>query len=162
MPGPARQRGVLGDRAIALLVLLINIGRKRGRIFYSLDSLAKIFGRNKETIIELMKRLIKEGFVTKHRRSKLIGTPMGQRRVQDSNAYEVHMPRAGVGAASIIDAAASESDNPTVSSPSSNQFNKANLALGDKPDRWWSAEPYRMADGTYPIGKDGASRRAWQ
>jgi hypothetical protein len=45
--------------------------------------------------------LVHEGFVTRHRRSKLIRTPQGERRVQDSNAYEVHLPGENVGAARI-------------------------------------------------------------
>ena len=44
------------------------------------------------TNIALPGRLIDEGFVTRHRRSKLVRTPQGERRVQDPNAYEVHMP----------------------------------------------------------------------
>jgi len=36
--------------------------------------------------------LIDEGFVTRHRRSKLVRTPKGERRVQDPNAYEVNCP----------------------------------------------------------------------
>ena len=65
----------------------------------------------------LLKRLIKHRFVTKHRRSKMIGTPQGDRRVQDSNAYEVHMPNAGLAVVPLVadKVAASGSDNPDVS-----------------------------------------------
>jgi hypothetical protein len=96
-------RGVLGDLSIALLVVLMNFGRKYGRIFPDYDTLAAMLRKGSaETVIEAMKRLIDCGFVTKHRRSKLIGTPQGKRRVQDSNAYEVHMPDAGLAIVPLV------------------------------------------------------------
>ena len=47
----------------------------------------------------------------------MIGTPQGDRRVQDSNAYEVHMPNAGLAVVPLVadKVAASGSDNPDVS-----------------------------------------------
>jgi hypothetical protein len=139
--------GVLGDRAIELLRLLMNIGRKRGRIFYDYDSLAAMFGKHRETVMTLMKRLIREGFVTKHRRSKIITTAQGPRRVQNSNAYEVHLPRSGIGAASIVSLGTSESNNPVVSVSSTGTTPNDRLASGGA-ERFWLAEPYRMPDGT--------------
>ena len=97
-----------------------------------------------ETIVEAMKRLITHGFVTKHRRSKLIGTPQGDRRVQDSNAYEVHMP--GHGLAVLMDRA-SGSDNPGVS-VSRPGIKNATIAQRPEDGRWWMADPWRMADGS--------------
>jgi hypothetical protein len=79
-------------------------------------TLAAMLRKDPETIIEAMKRLIACGFVTKHRRSKMIGTPQGERRVQDSNCYEVHMPDAGLVVVPLVadKVAASGSDNPGV------------------------------------------------
>jgi hypothetical protein len=132
-----QHRGVLGDLSIALLVALMNFGRKYGRIFPDYDTLAAMLRKSPETIIEAMKRLIECGFVTKHRRSKMIGTAQGDRRVQDSNAYEVHMPNAVV-------SQTSGSDNPAVSDLQ-HSFNKKD---NDKDERFWLAEPWRMADGS--------------
>jgi len=141
-----QHRGVLGDLSIALLAALMNFGRKYGRIFPDYDTLAAMLRKNPETIVSSMKRLITHGFVTKHRRSKLIGTPQGQRRVQDSNAYEVHMPGQGLALLPVV-AVASGSDNPGVSDLQIRSTN-ANLAQRPKEDRWWLAEPWRMADGS--------------
>jgi hypothetical protein len=91
-----QRRGVLGDLGIALLQLLLNLGRKYGKIFQDYGTLAVLLRKDPEAVVEAMKRLIAHGFVTKHRRSKLIGTPQGQRRVQDSNARGPHA-RAGTG-----------------------------------------------------------------
>ena len=140
-----QHRGVLGDLCLALLELLLNFGRKYGRIFPDYDTLAALLRKSPETVVEAMKRLIGCGFVTKHRRSKLIGTPQGQRRVQDSNCYEVHMPSAGLATVPIV--AASGSDNSGVS-VSTARVDNANLAQPPKEERWWLAEPYRMADGS--------------
>ena len=105
---------MLGDLSIALLLALLNFGRKYGRIFPDYDTLAAMLRKNPETVVEAMKRLIQHGFVTKHRRSKLIGTPQGQRRVQDSNAYEIHEPNAGLAVVPLVadKVTASGSDNP--------------------------------------------------
>lgn len=136
--------GVLGDRAIELLRLLMNFGRKYGQIFPDYDTLARTFGKCKQTMITLMKRLIREGFVTKHRRSKMITTEIGARRVQNSNAYEVHLPRQGVGAASIPQLCrTSESNNSPVSVSRTDSKNRELV----QADRFWLAEPYRTPRG---------------
>jgi hypothetical protein len=141
-----QHRGVLGDLGIALLVALMNFGRKYGRIFPDYDTLAAMLRKNPETIVEAMKRLIQHGFVTKHRRSKMVGTPQGDRRVQDSNAYEVHMPDAGLATVPIV-AVASGSEIPSVSSSTPRPHTTSEIAEPQK-DRWWLAEPWRMADGS--------------
>ena len=148
-----QHRGVLGDVSIALLWLLLSFSRKHGRIFPDYETLAALLRKDKGTVIEAMKRLIgdpgrpRSGFVTKHRRSKLIGTPQGQRRVQDSNCYEVHMPGEGLAMLPLVVAKASglEKSDVSVSTP---QVDNANLAQRPEEDRWWMAEPYRMADGS--------------
>jgi Helix-turn-helix domain len=144
-----QHRGVLGDLSIALLAALMNFGRKYGQIFPDYDTLAAILRKDPETIVEAMKRLIQHRFVTKHRRSKLIGTPQGQRRVQDSNAYEIHEPTAGLAVVPIVadKVAASGSDNSVVSDLQHRDRHE-NLAQRPKEERFWLAEPWRMADGS--------------
>jgi hypothetical protein len=144
-----QHRGVLGDLSIALLAALLNFGRKYGRIFPDYATLAAMLRKSPETVIEAMKRLIRHGFVTRHRRSKLIGTPQGERRVQDSNAYEVHEPNAGLASVPVVadKVAASGSDNPAVSDLQHRDRHE-NLAGPPKEDRFWLAEPWRMANGS--------------
>jgi hypothetical protein len=142
-----QRRGVLGDLSIALLWALLNFGRKYGRIYPDYDTLAAMLRKDTEAVIEAMKRLIQHGFVTKHRRSKLIGTPQGRRRVQDSNAYEVHMPETGLAMLPVVVAKASGSEKTDVSDL---QTGDQNARLSQRPEdgRWWMAEPWRMADGS--------------
>lgn len=142
-----QHRGVLGDLSIALLVALMNFGRKYGQIFPDYGTLAAMLRRDKETIVEAMKRLVSCGFVTKHRRSKLIGTPQGVRRVQDSNAYEVHMPEAGLAMVPLVADQASGSDIPAVPDLQ-DRARTENLVPQPQDGRFWLAEPWRMADGS--------------
>lgn len=142
-----QHRGVLGDLALGLLELLMNFGRKYGQIFPDYDTLASQLRKDPEAVVEAMKRLVLHGFVTKHRRSKFITTPMGKRRVQDSNAYEVHMPAAGLAIVPLITRQSSSSENPSVSALQQ-EIKKDNLAERPESDRFWLTDPWRMADGT--------------
>jgi hypothetical protein len=148
-----QRRGKLGDLSIALLWLLLSFSRKYGRIYPCYDALAGMLRKDKEAVIEAMKRLIgdpnkpRSGFVTKHRRSKLISTPQGDRRVQDSNAYEIHLPEEGLAVLPLVAAKASESEKPYVSELTPSHVQDASLPQPEK-DRWWLAEPWRMADGS--------------
>jgi hypothetical protein len=142
-----QRRGVLGDLSIALLWALMNWSRKYGKIYPCYRTLAAMLRKDPEAVIEAMKRLITHGFVTKHRRTKLISTPQGQRRVQDSNAYEVHMPQEGLAVLPIVAAKSSGSDETNVSVLQPSHVQKSEVAQPQK-DRWWLADPWRMADGS--------------
>jgi hypothetical protein len=141
--GRYQHRGKLGDLGIDLLRVLTNLGRKHGRIFPSYETLAYALRKNPETVVEAMKRLIAAGFVTKHRRSKKIGTPQGERRVQDSNAYELHMPGQESATSAPLIARASGSENPSVPERSG-QDSKTKPC----PERWWLADPLEMGNGS--------------
>lgn len=139
-----QHRGVLGDLGIDLVKLLMNVSRKHGRIFPTYATLALMLRKDVETVVEAMKRLIDCDFVTKHRRSKVVGTAQGDRRRQDSNAYEVHMPNEGLAVVPLITAQASGSENPGVSYLKNHHQNEEK----PKDDRFWLTEPWRMADGS--------------
>lgn len=90
--------GALGRAAITLLrVLMYVVKKSSGKLFPSYDHLARLCRMSRRTVIEAMGVLERMGFVTVHRRIKRIRTPLGLRVVQDSNAYEYHMPK-GLGA----------------------------------------------------------------
>jgi hypothetical protein len=46
-----QHRGVLGDLSIALLVALLNLAKKHGRIFPCYGTLAHLMRKDKETVI---------------------------------------------------------------------------------------------------------------
>jgi hypothetical protein len=55
--------------------------RKHGKIYPCYRTPAHMLRKDPETIVEAMKRLIRHGWATKHRWSKIIKTPNGDRRV---------------------------------------------------------------------------------
>jgi hypothetical protein len=142
--------GAIGDIGIQLLQLLLSFSRKYGRIFPRYDRLAAMLRKDRGTVIAAMKRLINAGFVTKHRRSKLIDTPdYGSRRVQDSNAYEVHMPQPGLGIAGLVQLTAPESNKSTVSSQAAAPKSAETIKPAENLDLWWMPPPYQTAGGDW-------------
>jgi hypothetical protein len=95
------------------------------------------------------------GFVTVHKRIKRIQTPLGARVVQDSNAYEFHFPKTGLGALAmaVFCGRSSESKNSDASStsykPSRDRVRgEAEKGLaGKEADRWWLHEPLQTGNG---------------
>jgi hypothetical protein len=88
------------------------------------------------------------GFVTKHRRSKIIKTANGDRRVQDSNAYEVHTPTGGLASVPAVArkvSPSSGSENPSVSErPDSDS---KDLPSGTKSNAGGYLRPVEQATG---------------
>jgi hypothetical protein len=95
------------------------------------------------TIVSALGRLVHEGFVTRHRRSKLIRTPQGERRVQESNAYGVHLPGENVGAARIPGLLSPlESDLKNSGVPAQKADSKQERSNpGDAEGRFWLSDP---------------------
>jgi hypothetical protein len=142
-----QHRGKLGDLGIDLLRTLLNMGRKRGRIYPALETLARCLRKDVSTIIEAMKRLIAAGFLTKHRRSIVVETPQGKRRRQDNNAYEVHLPADGCAANALLLMPVSDLKNSNVSSDTAAQDTKSAFAA-PADGRFWLAEPLQMGNGS--------------
>jgi hypothetical protein len=142
-----QHRGKIGDVGLSLLRVLMSLGRKHGRLFPSYETLAYALRKNPETVVEAMKRLIDAGLVTKHRRSKRIGTPQGERRVQDSNAYEIHLPGRESASSAPLIALASGSENPSVPLREAAQDQPEHLAA-PSDGRFWLADPLKMGNGS--------------
>ena len=91
--------GSLGPVAIEVLrTLLFVIKKVDGRLYPSYEALAKLSRKSKQAVVTAIKVLELMGFLTVHRRAKRVQTPIGIRVVQDSNAYEFHLPSKGLGA----------------------------------------------------------------
>jgi hypothetical protein len=94
--------GCLGRNALIVLrVLMFVVKKSRGRLFPSYDHLALLCRLSRRAVVEAVKRLAFWGFLTVHRRCKRVGTAFGARVVQDSNAYEYHLPSKGWGALAV-------------------------------------------------------------
>lgn len=85
--------GQIGRSAITLLrVLLFVVKKTKGRLCPSYDHLARLCRLSRRAVVNAMQTLKRMGFVTIHRRCQRVRLPLGIRVVQDSNAYEYHMP----------------------------------------------------------------------
>ena len=90
--------GALGRSALELLrTLLFVVSKGEGKLYPSLDELARLARMSRQTVISAIERLKSLGFITVHRRIKRIRTSLGLRVVQDSNAYVYDLPT-GLGA----------------------------------------------------------------
>jgi hypothetical protein len=138
-------RGDLGMLSIELLKVLIWFGRKHGRIF---PSLAHTLRKCEDTIASALGRLIVQRFVTKHRRSRLIRTPQGERRVQDSNCYEVHMPEDAAGIPGLLPPFASDPKNSGVPVQKADGEEARSNPDGAE-DRFWLSDPHQRPDGSW-------------
>ncbi|MFY9955027.1 helix-turn-helix domain-containing protein [Bradyrhizobium sp.] len=100
---PCRKKGkhggTLGRAAMEVLrTMLFVIKKIDGKLFPSIETLAILCRMSKQTVVTALKVLEQMGFLTVHKRNKRIQTPLGVRLVQDSDAYEFHFPKTGLGA----------------------------------------------------------------
>jgi hypothetical protein len=148
--------GTLGTVAIELLrTILFVIKKHEGRLYPSYETLALLTRRSRRAIVAAMKVLERMGFVTIHRRIKRIQTAIGPRVVQDSNAYQFHLPRKGLGtlAMSVFCPPSSECSKrtatKTLDTTDTLAKKKDDEASGQpmKEDRWWLHEPLATGSG---------------
>lgn len=91
--------GELGRAGLRVLeALLFDIPKRDDCLFPSLETIAAYARASVPTVVKAIKRLVLAGFLTVHRRCKVIRSILaGWRVVQDSNAYVPHPPT-GLGA----------------------------------------------------------------
>jgi hypothetical protein len=148
--------GSIGAVGLEVLrTLLFVIKKVDGRLYPSLEAMAKLSRKSKQAVVTAIKVLERMGFITVHRRVKRIQTPYGVRVVQDSNAYEFHLPVGGLGALAMavfcprpsestkLDAIKHKGENPKES-----ELGKTVKGLSrEEIDRWWLAEPLQTGNG---------------
>jgi hypothetical protein len=147
--------GTLGVVALDLLrTLLFIIKKQDGKLYPSYEALAMLTRKSRQAIITAMQVLERMGFVTVHRRIKRVMTPLGPKMVQDSNAYEFHLPVRGLGqlAMSIFCPPSSEYSKSAARSLNRQQQEESKANKGqpiEKVDRWWLLEPLPTGNGGY-------------
>ncbi len=155
--------GTLGAVAIELLrTLLFIIKKQNGKLYPSYEALAMLTRKSRQAIITAMQVLERMGFVTAHRRVKRVMTPLGPKLVQDSNAYEFHLPMRGLGklAMSIFCRPSSEYSKSAARSLDRQQQDESRATIidrdrGEAPkgqptkeaDRWWLHDPLPTGNG---------------
>jgi hypothetical protein len=152
--------GTLGRAALEVLrALLFVIKKIGGKLFPSIETLAMLCRMSKQTVITALKVLERMGFITAHKRIKRIQTPLGARVVQDSNAYEFHFPKTGLGklAMAVFCGRSSESNKSDAMSTSYKPGEETNIDqdpedaergfAGKEADRWWLHAPLQTGNG---------------
>jgi hypothetical protein len=147
--GKGRRNGTIGKVGLELMrSILFRLDKSdAGKVYPSYETLAELTQYCQRAIIYAMKRLEQFGFVTIHRRCKWIETPYGRRLVQDSNAYEYHRPKTGIGKLAMAMLTSQSSDctgSRGVETPGSTNNAKEKVA---PEERWWLVEPIPLGDG---------------
>jgi hypothetical protein len=150
--GKGRRNGAIGKVGLELLrTILFRLDKSdAGKVYPSYETLAELTQYGQRAIIYAMKRLERFGFVTIHRRCKWIETPYGRRLVQDSNAYEYHRPKTGIGKLAMAMLTSRSSDCTGirgVKTPGITHDAKENVATEAREGRWWLVEPIPLGDG---------------
>jgi hypothetical protein len=148
--------GLTGTVGLEVLrTLLFVIKKVDGRLYPSLEAIAKLSRKSKQAVVTAIKLLERMGFITVHRRVKRIRTPHGVRVVQDSNAYEFHLPVAGLGALAMAVFCSRPSESTKLDAIKHKDQNGRESELGKtvkglsrkEIDRWWLAEPLQTGNG---------------
>lgn len=148
--------GSIGAVGLEVLrTLLFVIKKIDGRLYPSLEAMAKLSRKSKQAVVTAIKVLERMGFITVHRRVKRIQTPYGVRVVQDSNAYEFHLPGGGLGALAMAVFCPRSSESTKLDAIKHKGENRKESELGktvkglsrEEIDRWWLAEPLQTGNG---------------
>jgi hypothetical protein len=95
--GRGKHRGLMSRCAEEVFKALIYLAGKYQRIFPSIKGLAYLARCCPQSVSDALNQLEALGIVTRHRRLKRVMTPLGFKTVQNTNAYEVHPPKTGLG-----------------------------------------------------------------
>jgi hypothetical protein len=158
-----KRGGTLGTVAIELLrTMLFVIKKHNGQLYPSYETLAILSRKSRRAIVTAMKVLERMGFVTIHKRIKRIQTAIGPRVVQESNCYQFHLPKKGLGALAMsvfcppssecTKSTATKTGHTTGSSTDGakpDEHVRGGTASGQpmKEDRWWLHEPLATGSG---------------
>jgi hypothetical protein len=152
--GKRRRNGQLGWVALELLrTILFRLNKTDdGKVYPSYETLAELTRYCQRAIYYAMKKLEQFGFVTIHRRCKWQETRYGRRCVQDSNAYEYHRPKTGIGKLAMAVFVPKSSDCMGIREeqlPSTNEKRFVDDQNSDVGARFWLVEPIPLGDGGY-------------
>jgi hypothetical protein len=92
-----KHRGLLSRCAEDVFKALVYLAGKHRRLFPSIKGLAYLARCCPQSVHDALNQLEALGIVTRHRRLKRVTTPLGFKTVQNTNAYELHPPKTGLG-----------------------------------------------------------------
>jgi hypothetical protein len=148
--GRYQRNGQFGKVATELMrTILFRLNKSdSGKVYPTYEVLAELTRYCQRAIIYAMAKLVEFGFITLHRRCKWMETRYGRRLVQDSNCYEYHLPKTGLGMLAMAvfapdrsDCMGIREDKLTDPAPKGQQT--------DAGTRLWQIEPQPFGDGSY-------------
>jgi hypothetical protein len=95
--GRGKHRGLVSRCAEEVFKALLYLAGKYQRLFPSIKGLAYLARCCPQSVSDALNQLEALGLVTRHRRLKRVMTPLGFKTVQNTNAYELHPPKTGLG-----------------------------------------------------------------
>ncbi len=95
--GRGKHRGLVSRCAEEVFKALVHLATKHRRLFPSIKGLAYLARCCPQSVSDALNQLEALGLVTRHRRLKRVMTPLGFKTVQNTNAYELHPPKTGLG-----------------------------------------------------------------
>lgn len=145
--------GVVGIEVFRTLLYVIK--KVDGRLYPSLETIAVLSRKSKQAVCQALKVLEHMGFLTIHKRVKRVQTPYGARVVQDSNAYEFHLPAKGLGALAMAVFCPRPSESTKLDASKHHGEKLAQIDNGgavkelgsEVVDRWWLADPLQTGNG---------------
>jgi hypothetical protein len=152
--GRYQRNGQIGKVGLELMrtILFRQPKSDNGKVYSSYEVLAELTRCCERAVITAMAKLAEFGFVTIHRRCKWIETRFGRRCVQDSNAYEYHLPKTGLGKlamAVFVGSLRSKSSECTGIREDKHTHTPESAPELDAGMRWWLVEP-RQTGNSWP------------
>jgi hypothetical protein len=148
--GRYQRNGQFGKVATELMrTILFRLNKSDGgKVYPTYEVLAELTQYCQRAIINAMGKLVTLGFITLHRRCKWMETRYGRRLVQDSNAYEYHLPKTGLGMLVMAVFAPDRSDCTGIREDSLTDSASIpqQTTVGT---RFWLIEPQPLGDGGY-------------
>lgn len=92
-----KHRGVITRTVEDVMLALVYLAGRYGRVFPSMLGLAHLARCCKQSVATALNVLEQLGFITRIRRMHRVSTPLGDRGEQTSNAYLIHPPRTAMG-----------------------------------------------------------------
>lgn len=97
MREPGKHRGIVTRTCKDVFGALLYLAGTHPRLFPSLEGLARLAQCCKQSVVTSLETLEALGFITRHRRLRMVEGLLGLKAEQATNAYELHPPRSAWG-----------------------------------------------------------------
>jgi hypothetical protein len=92
-----KHRGVISRTCKDVFGALLYMAERYDRLFPSLERIAALAQCCKQSVVTALETLETLGFITRHRRLRMVEGLLGRKAEQNTNGYELHTPRTAWG-----------------------------------------------------------------